>query len=559
MSKMVKFANLKRLSVLGLIFMLAACGAGVKVEIDSHSPLNSSVIYLNTGESQEFSASGPVYSPYSEALFQVGVKAQWEVYKYEPDNYLAGAVLNIIPRSRTGQSIERVPATSINANHFEFTPPEDQVAQYYVVTYTVYRHNLGGTWEFSDSSRSWLLYVGANEQTPPQWQGDFLVSSTEDLAKIENFTDIEGSLSIMPFTSEEPITNPLGGDNLLIATSQVDNREIKYTLPLGIRSSNNLVTSLSELSDVNHVGGSLYLFHNEKLDSLEELQGLQGVEGDLMVYRNDLISNLKGLENLNALGGDLYLQSNPALKSIEALSGLQTINGSAVIAWNAKLTDLVGLNNVSSVAGRFDISGAASLSSLGGLANLSSVGGNLIIKDNDQLINLSGLEPLLSVGENFVISENDKLESIQQIEDIEFVHGVTIKSNPALVNLNGLHNLTLIPGDITVQYHDALNSLSALDQLTMVGGDLYIGYNYILEDLSGLENITRIEKGLNIQQNPKLMSISGLNSLEYVKESFHIKGNFDLCDSEAQALFDLVESRDGVDSEIVTIANDDSC
>ena len=416
MGTMLKFGHLKKMSVLAFVVLLAACGAGVKVEIEQHAPSNSEVIYLNAGESREFSASGPIYSPYSEVLFQVGVRAQWEVYKYAPDNYLAGSIFNIIPSTRAGQSVEVVPATSVNANRFEFEAPVNQPSQYYLVTYTVYRHNIGGTWAFADSSRSWLVYVGESEQTPPQWEGDFLISSTEDLAKIENYADINGSLSIMPFSPEGSGSSVLGGQNMVIVSSNIDNRELKYALPLGIRSEGSLITGLSELADLNHIGESLHLFSNPKLASFEPLQGLQGVDGNLMVYNNDQITELLGLDNINVLGGDLYVQSNPVLESTDALSGLEIIDGSAVIAWNAKLANL-----------------------------------------------------------------------------------------------------------------------------------------------DGLEGITRIEKVLNIQQNPELVSISGLNNLEYVKDGFHIKGNLNVCDSEAQALFDLVESRDGVESEIVTIENDDSC
>ena len=559
MGTMVKFTHIKKVTVLAFVVLLAACGAGVKVEINSHTPSNSAVIYLDAGESREFRATGPVYSPYSEALLQVGVRAQWEVYKYNPDNYLADPVFNIIPSTRTGQSIDVVPATSVNANRFEFEAPENQPAQYYLVTYTVYRHNIGGTWTFADSSRSWLLYVGESQQTPPQWEGDFLVSSTEDLDKIENYTAINGALSIMPFTPEGSDSGLLGGENLVIATSNIDNRELKYSLPLGIRSEENLITNLSQLSDINHVSGNLHLFSNSKLASFEELQGLQNVDGHLMVHKNEQIANLSGLENINLLGGDLYLQSNPMLESIDALVGLQTIDGSVVIAWNGKLENLAGLANVSSISGHLNITGATSLSSLDALSDLEFVGGDVSIKDNDLLTSLNGLESLLAVGEDLVIDGNGKLESLQQLEGIESIQGVTITSNPVLENLNGLNNLTQVTGNIRIQYHDALNSLSALSKITSIGGDLEIGYNYVLEDLSGLEGITRVEKGLSIQQNPELVSIGGLNNLEYVKDGFHIKGNFNLCDSEAQALFELVESRDGVDSEIVTIGNDDGC
>lgn len=55
------------------------------------------------------------------------------------------------------------------------------------------------------------------------------------------------------------------------------------------------------------------------------------------------------------------------------------------------------------------------------------------------------------------------------------------------------------------------------------------------------------------------MSITAFNSLEYVSDSFYIKENSNLCAPELQALLDLVESRYGVDSDVITIENNESC
>ena len=305
------------MSVLAFIFLLTGCGAGSKVEINKHSPSNSSVIYVESGESQKFSAYGPVYSPYNEALLQIGVRAQWNVYTYAPNGGLV----------RTSSGIKSVPATWANANNFEFTTPENEPAQYYLVTYTVYRHSLGGTWEFTDNSRSWLLYAGENQQTPPQWQGDFVVSSNEDLTKLAGYTDINGSLNIIPFTSKDADGDSWGRSNLIITNSIFDGRDHKHVLPLGDRSEENLITNLSELSDISHVGGSLYITHNEKLESFEGLQSLQNIEETLAVRKNDLISNMQGFENLSSLGSTLSLTSNPILNSIDGLNGLEFVGG----------------------------------------------------------------------------------------------------------------------------------------------------------------------------------------------------------------------------------------
>ncbi|OUS31097.1 hypothetical protein A9Q99_04605 [Gammaproteobacteria bacterium 45_16_T64] len=559
MSVMIKFWHLKQAFAVGLVLLLSACGASVKVDINSHSPSNSSVIYASDGESLAFSAFGPVYSPYNETLLQVGVRAQWEVYEYEPDNYLTNPVFNIMAGTRTGQSIAYAPATFLNATRFEFTIPENQPSQYYLVTYTVYRHIIGGSWKFADSSRSWLIYAGDENQVPPEWEGDFLVGSIEDINKLEGYTSINGTLSIMPFTSEESDNSLLDGDNQVIAISKIDHRDLKYTLPLGIRTEENLITDISALENINHVGGNLNVFHNERLTSFDKLNNLLSVDGNLMVYKNNQITDLEGFNNLTVLGGDLYFQSNQNLESIDALKGLQRLEGAAVFAWNEKLTDLAGLENVSSVGGRLSVTGSSSLESLGALSNIEFVGGNLEIRNNDLLTSLSGLESLLTVGEDLVIDGNEALLSLDSLENLSSVFGATIRSNPMLTNLEGLNNLTEIPGNIMVEYHKSLQSLSALGMVDFVGGNLDVTHNYVLENLSGLAGVTRIEGILNIQQNSVLTSIEDLNNLGYIQDGFHIKGNFNLCESKAVALYDLVESRDGVNSDIVSFGNDKDC
>ena len=155
---------------------------------------------------------------------------------------------------------------------------------------------------------------------------------------------------------------------------------------------------------------------------------------------------------------------------------------------------------------------------------------------------------------------NPKLASFEPLQGLQGVDGnLMVYNNDQITELLGLDNINVLGGDLYVQSNPVLESTDALSGLEIIDGSAVIAWNAKLANLDGLEGITRIEKVLNIQENPELVSINGLNNLEYVKDGFHIKGNLNVCDSEAQALFDLVESRDGVESEIVTIENDDSC
>ncbi len=539
------------------ITLLTACGVDIK--IDSHTPQNSIVHYLEEGESLDFSVSGPTYSPYVESLFQVGVRAQWAVYRYEPDDYLAGPVTNIVPWTRNAERIQTTPANLLNAFNYRFTAPVGEEPQYYLITYTLYRHNLGGYWKYAESSRSWLVYVGENLQTPPQWEGDFLISTTDDIARLAGYTDINGTLSVMPFSADYT-GEAMSGDNLVIVENRVEEHDRVASLPLGSRDNTNLITELGDLVSLRRVRDNLYLYHNTNLTSLDGLQNLESVGGHLMIFANPLIRDLQGLATLNSVGQDLYLEYNASLESIEALNGIQPIIGdNLVISRNASLANLKGFEHITNVTGRLDISGIPALETLNDLSALETIGDDFTLVSNDGLTSLEGLGSLRSINGSLTVENSDQIRTLLGAPALNSIDGLRIKNNLALENLDGLEQVSDISGNVTLYSNPALASLSGLQSLETIGGELSIDHHSNLLSLTGLDRLTHIGQSITVRNNYNLTSIESLFQLERIERFFSFHNNYSLCDSSVYELLELIQSREGVGLTPTTIDNDEGC
>lgn len=405
----MSFHAMYRAAFMLLVSFLTACGGGVEVNINSHSPSNSSVIYVNGGDAVDFSVSGPTYRSYSEAAGQVGVTGQWAVYKYEPDNYGASDAFGVVSFSRAAERIESKLGSESSPFSFRFDVPTTDIPQYYVVSYTVYERLVGGTWSFADSSRSWLVYVGGNEQTPPVWEGDFFVSEAADIARLNGYSSIDGSLSILPFSVDKDVPYSIGMSNAVNITNVVEGREIRSGIPLGFINSANQITSLDSLSGLVSISGNLNVIDNAQLVSLSGFENLESIGGEALIFRNVALETIQSLSGVTHIGGDLYIDYQPELTDLQGLEGLSIINGDLSIHALAAISSLQALSGVAAVAGNLQIEGNDVLQSLSGLDNVATAGEKLLIKQNAELTNIDALNQLDSVGSNFSITSNPQL------------------------------------------------------------------------------------------------------------------------------------------------------
>ena len=149
-----------------------------------------------------------------------------------------------------------------------------------------------------------------------------------------------------------------------------------------VRIEGTTSQTLTELSALRRVKGTLVIANNPHLTSLEGLSSLRSVEG-LVVRENPVLETVQGLDALTE-APRVEFTGNRALDVLDGLNSLRHVS------------DLVVRNN-----GLFRLAGFQSLVSAG----------NVVIAQNPRLIYTSGLSRLVSV-ENLSLVKNPRLAPV---------------------------------------------------------------------------------------------------------------------------------------------------
>jgi hypothetical protein len=199
---------------------------------------------------------------------------------------------------------------------------------------------------------------------------------------------------------------------------------------------------LAPLAGAWCVSGDLTI-RNSDLVTLSGLSSLIAVGGTLSIQDNASLVTLDGLQNLRRLL-KLSLFRNPELSGLTALTQLKTLSSLQVYV-NPKLSDLHGLDKVTGISWA-EIVNNANLESLAGLDSLATVYGYLDIRQDPKLPSLEGLRALRSVGSLVQIADNAKLASLNGLDNLETI-GSTLRllRNPELRSLDALGKLTRAP------------------------------------------------------------------------------------------------------------------
>jgi hypothetical protein len=128
--------------------------------------------------------------------------------------------------------------------------------------------------------------------------------------------------------------------------------------------------------------------------------------------------------------------------------------------------------------------------------NCTEIEGDVLIQGND-ITNLNGLNVLTTILGTLSIGDGTG-------------------GNPALTNLTGLVNVTIIGGNVDIVGNFSLTELTGLNNLTSCGGYFGIAQNSVLTNLSGLEGLTSVGLFLAINVNDELTSLAGLESLNSI-------------------------------------------
>lgn len=197
---------------------------------------------------------------------------------------------------------------------------------------------------------------------------------------------------------------------------------------LNLFANTNLV-DISALSFVTH-SNSITIGGNALTD-LHGLENLQSVSQDLSIT-TETIQNLDELSNLNQIGGSLYLAYLPVLNDISALGQISTLEDLYFLECGS-LASLAGLENLHTVNGNLRIGFMPVLSALNSLSGVTEVSG-LEIYENPFLTSLTGFEQLTTIHQNAYIMDNFILNDISALSNVvpEELSELVIARNPNL-------------------------------------------------------------------------------------------------------------------------------
>ncbi|NNF33598.1 MAG: T9SS type A sorting domain-containing protein [Saprospiraceae bacterium] len=305
--------------------------------------------------------------------------------------------------------------------------------------------------------------------------------------------------------------------------------------------SNNLITSLASLSQLQSINGSLRIRSNDAIILFNGLHNITMVGVDLEISNNGNILSISGLNNINQVGGNVEIISNINLFSSGGLEGITDIPGALRIINNG-ISNPGFMPMLTSVGGLLSIS-SNDITSLNGLSNLQSVGGIFSIHNNDNLLSIDGLNSLSSVGATLEITSNNLLMSVGSLSSLTGVGGdLRIAFNPILTDINTFSGLSSIGFDLEINGNDQLPDLNGLHNIEYVGRDLYIFNNASLSTLTHLSNITHVDRWITVQSCSALNNLEGLENIDPIPiDWLYISNNINLTDCTYQNICNYLD------------------
>ncbi|HLF63677.1 MAG TPA: anthrax toxin-like adenylyl cyclase domain-containing protein [Saprospiraceae bacterium] len=258
---------------------------------------------------------------------------------------------------------------------------------------------------------------------------------------------------------------------------------------------------------------SISLVTQAQVDSFLPTYGCTVIEGQLIISGENVI-NLNGLSALTQVGA--LSISYTSLTDLSGLESMTAIVGELNFYENNSLISLNGIQNLSSI-GSIDIRLHQQLADITAFSKLTTIEtGNLIIRDCNALTSLEGLHQITSIPGYLWIEHNQGLVDLQGLRSLTSVGNTFwINDNDLLTDLSGLQNLTQAPR-IGIVQHANLQSLNGLQGITALPQGLIIDVNTALENILGLEHLESVGVELYIGNNPALTSFIGLSSLTQV-------------------------------------------
>ncbi len=258
------------------------------------------------------------------------------------------------------------------------------------------------------------------------------------------------------------------------------------------------ISDLSNLANLNSIGGDLNIRLNNALIHINDLANLTMVPGDVHIQDNAL-TNIDGFANLISTGGFLRIDDNPNLADVNGLANLTSTGGGLSIKNNDALTHIDALTHLTSIGDYLSIYDNASLNHIDGLVNLISIGGNLNLYDNPSLTNCCGLFPLLNTpgsisGTSNIFNNPSECSSLAEATNADcgiFFYSYT--NSPCMNASNGSIQVEIRYFDETPFYYDWVNTSTG-----ETGSGVSQSEFFTIQDLSaGTYDVTVTEANSN--------------------------------------------------------------
>lgn len=164
-------------------------------------------------------------------------------------------------------------------------------------------------------------------------------------------------------------------------------------------------------------GGVTFSMQSQIDDFASNYPDCKNISGDVTISGGS-ITSLSGLSQLTSIQGSLTIQSNTSLSSLNGLNNLTCVNGSLIIDSNSSLTSISALGDLRSLHGNLEISNNASLPNLTGLHHIAGINGSLTILNNEALTSLTGLENIKNTTFTNLVIQNNASLSFCELENI---------------------------------------------------------------------------------------------------------------------------------------------
>ena len=364
-------------------------------------------------------------------------------------------------------------------------------------------------------------------------------------------------------------------ENLLF-TNQIDIDSFNINYPeckefqhsLEIEDSNNGITNLDGLINLESIQGDLRINSNPSLESLIGLSNLVRVNGLIIIARNEKLKSTSDLKNLK-FANSLNLQS----QNLDSLDGFNQLTelSSLHITIDTGLLAITGLNiiehcEVLSLIGNITVQGLKRLNNV----DLLSIRNNNSFTDFQSIIN-NGIDSVSSLfikdSNSFNTKSNNVIKTINRLSlsnvdeitlsDIGKIKGLSSLVVSGSLKLNGLESISNTSIDNLV--------LANIENLESFGSNMYLPElnRLLLIENNSLNNIQALEESgadldeLIIEDN-SLLSFCAIEpvceALINNYESVTIEGNSQNCEDNDQVLqICTLSSNDSVQFDEITI------